>query len=225
MRRALAGVGLIGALAGCGGTIRTADGVEPIRGALWFGPDAVGEDASQMLVVLANSPFPCAAEDVADDPATSSDEAAAAAAYWQAQLGSALAREGAWVVVLRLVSRGTDPLGVYPLDPTALDDPDGALAGLPRVGFGAWAHVVESAVTATDGLVSAYAITTLDEDVAEAPGVATLDALSDGGTLSGTAALLPADVSVRFDAERCTNADLAGVVLERALRLITVVPA
>lgn len=221
MRRGLARVLLAVSLAGCAGTIHTPDGDEPIRSALWFDPAAVGADASQTLVVLANSPLPCAPEDVADDPSTGTDEAAAAAAYWQAELDSAVAREGAWVVVAGLVTGDADRRGAYPLDPAGLRYPTAGLG--PRGGFGAYAHVVESAVTATDGLVSDYAITAFDSDFGQPPSVVTIDA-DDGDTLSGALLLLPARVSAEFAAQRCTNTDLQGVILQRALNLVIIVP-
>lgn len=137
-------------LLGCSETLTTPDGEERVRGALWIeAPFASNPDDA--LVIVSNSPIPCSAEEVADNPGTPADETAGALQWWEAQLATAATREGSVLLALWLhegakESSFTLGLGV-----------DGTSAG---VGY----RVVESALEARDGPYFYYTVTENDVD-------------------------------------------------------------
>ena len=204
-------------LAGCMGALRTEDGADRIRGALWFADDADGP--TETLVLLSNSALPCAAEDTPDDPETGLDEQAAALQYWQAQAASAFTREGAIVVMLGLYTWNTAQQGDYALSADGLEQHLSLLEASPRVGFGTWLRVLESEVTESNGVFSNYTVTDLDfEAAAAAPSHATLDERA-GERLSGDFDLGSSGISGDFHAEHCDNPALYTAVFNEVVAL------
>ena len=160
--------------------------------------DGAVENAPGALVVVANSPVPCAPDDRADDPSTTPDEAAAAISWWHAQLASAATREGATLAVF-WVGDAVD--GQVELTT------DGWLGNDPALGGGYLLQVREAAVESRDGLV-----------YANQPTHASLDQASTG-TVTSTLAETTAEVEFasgewagKVTLERCENAELLPTV-------------
>jgi hypothetical protein len=204
-------------IAGCMGTLRSDEGADRVRSALWFSGNADGP--TETLVLIANSALPCAPEDTTDDPETGLDEQAAALQYWNAQVASAFSREGAIVVMLGLYTWTPAVEGDYALTEEGLAQHLSLLEASPRVGFGAWLKVIESEVTETNGIFSNTTATEVDFDAAAAsPSHATLDE-RDGERLSGEFALEPAGVAGSFHAEQCSNSDLYTAIFTEVVAL------
>ncbi len=91
-------------LLGCG-ALATPDGEERVRGGLWL-EGAFANSPGTVVALVANSPVPCEPAVVDDDPRTKADEAASAEAWWEAELGAALNREGAALLLLVLSGAG-----------------------------------------------------------------------------------------------------------------------
>ncbi len=225
-------------LVGCMGHLKSSEGSDEVRGALWFagreavlnGTEAPGDATDtpyEMMVLVANSQLPCAPDDVEDDPATGLDEAAAAETFWQAQVSSAFAREGAIVVLLGLYTWSDGLTGDYAITADALQDHLALLASAPRVGFGAWMRVNEAAVDQSDGLFYTYTDTDVDYEAAAGVGSAASvdvlgapdDELADGERLKGNFNLEPSGMSGGFRAERCDNLTLYTAVLAQVVAL------
>ena len=209
-------------LTGCMGTLRSAEGPDEIRGALWFaGREGAlngtsigsGDDTPvEALTLLANSTLPCRADDVADDPETGIDEAAAAKSYWQAQVAAAFTREGAILVLLGAYTWSDSLTGDYAVSASALENHLDDLATEPRVGFGAWMRVNEAKVDDSTGLFYSYTDTDVDFDPgAGSSSTLSLDVLgqpatlADAETMTGQFDLQPSGMSGHFRAERCDN--------------------
>lgn len=224
-------------LFGCMGSLHSSEGSDRIRGALWFagreselnGTASEGEGATTpnaALVILANSTLPCEPEQVesSDDGL---DQAAAAEQYWGGQVLSAFSREGAIVVLLGLYTWSDGLSGDYAISENALQDHLDLLAAEPRVGFGAWVRVNESAVDETYGMFSTYAITDIDyEPAAGAASEVSVavrgnpeDEVADGETLTGDFVLEPSGMSGAFRAERCDNRTLYNHVVAQVVAL------
>lgn len=223
-------------LTGCLGTLRSSEGSDLVRGALWFagregvlnGSETSGADTpNQALVLLANSQLPCAPDDVEDDPETGLDEAAAAKQFWQAQVASAFSREGAVVVLLGLYTWSDTLTGDYAVSPDALQEHLTLLASEPRVGFGAWMRVNEAEVEETSGLFYTYVDTDVDYEAAadETSSVSFTVAgglereVRDGERASGEFQLEPSGMSGTFHAERCDNDTLYTAVVAQVVAL------
>ena len=205
------------AIAGCMGTLRSDEGTDRVRSALWFSETAEGP--TQTLVLITNSALPCAPEDTPDDPATGLDEQAAALQYWNAQVSSSFSREGAIVVMLGLYTWSADRAGDYALTEDALEQHLSLLEASPRVGFGAWLRVNESEVTETNGIFSNTTPTDVDVDAAAAPpSVVTLDE-PDEEQLIGDFEIVPAGVTGSFHATQCANAALYTAVVAEVIAL------
>jgi hypothetical protein len=193
-------------LAGCA-TFTTPDGEERVRGALWV--DGALANADGALVVVANSPVPCRAEEVADDPATDTDEAAAASAWWEAQLQSAVTREGAAVLVLWL---GGDAAAGGEFTVAA----EGWMGDESGQGGAMSLQVREAAAPERDGAIY------LDQPVDYA--------LRPNLTGAAAATVREADADVTFavegwegttTVERCDNPVLANVVMRSLVEMLT----
>lgn len=223
-------------LTGCLGTLRSSEGSDLVRGALWFagregvlnGSETTGaETPNSVLVLLANSQLPCAPDDVEDDPETGLDEAAAAKEFWQAQVASAFSREGAVVVLLGLYTWSDALTGDYAVSPDALEDHLSLLSSEPRVGFGAWMRVNEAEVDETSGMFYSY----VDTDVDFEAGADETSAMSfsvaggldhevrDGERASGDFQLQPSGMSGTFHADRCDNDTLYTAVIAQVVAL------
>lgn len=225
-------------LIGCLGTLHSSEGSDKVRGALWFAGregqlngSEVGDDATDTpnegMVLLANSQLPCAPEKLEDDPETGLDEAAASQMFWQAQVQSAFAREGAIIVLLGLYTWSDGLSGEYTISADALQDHLTLLEDTPRVGFGAWMRVNEAAVEESNGLFSTYTDTDVDYEAAATTGsAATVDVLgspddevADGERLKGAFNLEPSGMSGEFRADRCDNMTLYTAVLAQVVAL------
>lgn len=214
-------------LVGCGPRFYTEAGPEPIRGAVWFDPlqvagdpDEAGGAPRQRLVVLTNSPLPCAPAELENDPDTPTvDEAAAAILYWEGQVHSALNREGALAVGLGLYTWEDDFSGEYAVRADASTNAEAWLVEATHVAAGAWYRVDEAAVEEVDGIFYTYLPVELSYDVAVAePAWVRVDE-DDGTTLRGEFSFEPTELSGRFVADRCENASLYQGILSALVAL------
>lgn len=221
---------------GCMGTLRSAEGTDLIRGAVWFaGREAelngtatsdTPDTPLQTLTLLSNSTLPCEPEQVTDDPETGIDEAAAAQEYWQAQVLSAFTREGAVLVLLGAYTWSDALTGDYTVSPEALQDHLALLATTPRVGFGAWMRVNEAAVDESTGMFFSYTDTDIDFDAGAAEGSTlslavqgNLDNELGGETLTGDFDLQPSGMKGHFRADRCRNDALYTAIVAQEVAL------
>lgn len=202
-------------LLGCIGHFSSDAGREPVRAAWWFDPRQVtdtpgspGEAPRQRVVLLANSPLPCAAEAVENDPDTPDvDEAAAAALYWQQQAYAALHREGALAVALGLATWEEDFSGRYAIEADAASAAEALLVSTTHVAWAAWFRVDEASVVSTDGIFYTYELETVSFDAAvAAPAWAEVEEGDDA--LAGHFSFEPTALSGSFRAEGCDNAEL-----------------
>lgn len=187
------------ALASCGcapwGWISSPRGTERLRSA-WY-----VEDEEALVVVVADSTFPCTLPDSEDPQA---QEAAIMDLYY------AWYREGARVAAfqLRVAPGRTHGPGSYPLKETqeTLDRVE------PRAAHAMYHEVLEASLGEVDGLDRTYEI--VDEIYAfwvEGDGDVTLETTA-GGTLEGTFLLEALDVSGSFRATRCTGTDIVEIL-------------
>lgn len=193
-------------LVGCA-EFETPDGTERVRGALWVDGALVNADGA--FLVVANSPVPCEAEVVPDDPATDADETASAQAWWSAQLQSALTREGAALLTLWLGGTAADG-GDFSLTS------DGWMRDVPGGGGAVSLRVKESVASSRSGLV--YVNQPVDY------------ALDTGLEGDVSAAVADDTAQVRFDVEgwsgdvelqRCVNPALATVLVDQLVAITT----
>lgn len=210
---------LLPLLVGCGmGTFVTRQGPEPVRTALYFAPDTSLPLASYGLrssyLILANSTVPCEPAEVEDAPATAADESLAARAYWEAQLATAFAREGALVVAMVLaVGPEEDWLGRYPLQSDAweLDGMGEYVAEDGRVAAGGWYRVDEAGVDDASGVLYAGegGIQVLEERHDLAVGAPSwVEVETRDTTMRGSFDFAEVTLNGTFEAELCGNMDL-----------------
>lgn len=184
-------------LAGCA-TFQTPAGEERVRGALWV--DGAITNAAGAFVIVANSPVPCEAEPTEDDPTTETDEAAGAVGWWQAQLQSAVSREGTQVLAIWLggdAASGGD----------FMVDAAGWMRDDPGVGGAFALSVTESAASERDGAIFVnepydYVLKSdLEGSVTASVNDLQAEVTFDLGPWAGT-----------VTTERCENAELATLV-------------
>lgn len=182
-------------LASCVDTLTTPSGDERVRGALWIEAPLVSNE-EDALVIVSNTPIPCEAEQVADDPNTPADETAGALEWWEAQLGTAATREGSVILALWLTGGVTE--SEFEID--YLGDRDG------------WAvayRVVESVLEARDGPYFYYEVSEWETEQ----------------DLSGNVTVVRSEAAVRVtanlddwatdaEAERCDNTVLVRAFYE-----------
>jgi hypothetical protein len=194
-------------LTGCSGVLRSSEGREPIRGAIWFEDvslSVAGGVPNQDVVLLTNSPMSCWPEVTEDDPSTDEDEAASASVYWSGEVTAAFTREDARVVFLALYRRTGTVDGAYTLLEEARPDPGSALGQYERTGWGGWLHVVESRVDDLDGLFYDYQPVEVVYNLAvQAPAEAEVARRDDA--IDGTFAFHNDHLSGSFTAESCDN--------------------
>jgi hypothetical protein len=143
--------------------------------------------------------------------------------YWEAQVATAFAREGALAVAFTLaVDPTTDWLGRYELHADAWDAD--AMAGYVdtdgRVAAGAWFRVDETAVDETDGMFANFQIVddTFDGGVGEP---AWVDIERADEWMTGSFSFSPTHLSGDFRAERCDDLDLLAELYLRLSSLQT----
>lgn len=206
-------------IAGCMGTLRTPDGADRVRGALWFEDPLQFAGAHRAVVLVTNSRLPCVTDDVEDDPDTVEDEAAAAEVYWRGEVVSAFTREGTVVVGMALYTRQSSWDGDYSVDASAWTGAEELLIYESGVGAAAWYEVQEAALVGSDGLFYQYTPTLLQYDEAvDAPG--SIEVTEEGSALDGSFTFTTSNVSGRFRAERCDNEDL----YNQALAILQALP-
>lgn len=207
---------LLFALLACApGELSTEDGPDTLRAALFFAPDAslsvAARGTRQVYVLLANSTVPCEPDDVEDDPTTEADETNVAREYWMAQLYTAFSREGARVVLATLITGAeVDWLGRYDADADAWDPTSAAerVAEHDRVAAAAWFHVEEAAVDDINGVLYASEIEIVESEHERAVDGGGFDIVAKDSVLEGAFDFPEADLSGRFTADRCDNAEL-----------------
>ena len=158
-------------LLGCIETLTTPEGQERVRGALWI-EAPLANNPDDALVIVSNSPIPWAAEEVADNAGTPADETAGALQWWEAQIASAVTREGTVLVGLWLADGATK---------SAFDIGSDTESKSSGVGY----RVVESALEARDGPYFYYQVTESELD----------------GDLTGTVTLERGETAVRVTAD------------------------
>lgn len=158
-------------LLGCVDTFTTPEGDERVRGALWI-EAPLANNPDDALVIVSNSVIPCVAEEVADNAGTPADETAGALQWWEAQIASAVTREG--TVLLALWLSGGTTKSAFDVGP----DADTLSSG---VGY----RVIESVLEARDGPYFYYQVTESELD----------------GALSGTVSLERGETDVRVIAD------------------------
>jgi hypothetical protein len=181
----------------CAQTIRTPDGEERVRSALWIeGPRAGQPD--EAFAIVANTPIPCRPEQVADDSNTPTDETAGAQEWWEAQLGTAITREGAVLFLIFLREGGTlDSVNVGPVS-----NPEG---------WGLGYRVVEAELQGRDGPYFYYSPTTVNWD-ARSEGTVELDRNDEFVSINANVGEWIVDVA----AERCDNPALVTAIYDFA---------
>lgn len=220
MRSPVLSVALAVALPGCMGTLRTPDGADRVRGALWFEAPDAAPGLHAAVVLVTNSRLPCAAPEVEDDPDTPDDEAAAARIYWSGEVVSAFTREGAVVVAMVLYTRLSDWDGAYAV---SADPQSGDAWSASRAASAAWYEVQEAELVGVDGLFYQYSPTLLQyDDPVDAPG--DIEVAVDGETMEGTFSFLSSDVSGRFQADTCDNEALYNVAIRQFEEMATGTP-
>lgn len=213
---------MLWALLGCMGTLQTGEGAEPVRAALYLEveePAMIGLSSGQAtLLLLLNSSLPCDPEEVADDLGTEKDEAAMARSYWEVQVASAFAREGALAVGLVLY-RGEDEdrIGRYEIHEDTILAPDPRVEADGRAAAGFWYRVDESEVDEEVGveLINEVEASSGDMQVG-APAWAEVERDEDG-RLAGRFDFSPSPLGGTFRAERCGNDTLRNLLYARLI--------
>jgi hypothetical protein len=94
--------------------------------------------------VVGNSALPCGPDETSNDPATPVDDAAAAVAWWNAQISAAFYREGAILTAFVVADPDSAWAGDYRLDGTRGADPLAAALSPDRLGIGMYWVVYEA---------------------------------------------------------------------------------
>ena len=182
-------------LLGCTDTLTTPDGDERVRGALWIDAPVTGSEADA-IVLVSNTPIPCEADEVPDDPNTPADETAGALQWWEAQLTTAATREGSVILAFWLFNAVVD--ADFTID-SSRDE-------------GGWAvgyRVVEAALEARDG---PYFFYTVEDDETEWDLAGDVSVVKGDESVQVTADL--GEWATEVDAERCDNTVLVRAFYE-----------
>lgn len=218
-------IGLL-ALMACADRVVTPSGRDYVRAAVWLEVSTPAllafPDGDVLLGLVLNSDLPCEPEDVDDDPDTDHlNEQDMADNYWDAQLASALFREGAFVAGYLLYREpGQRWQGAWDLHEDTMFDPQArAAAGGGRAAAGFWYHVTDAGVEDRDEALLVNETETYEADFqVAAPAWVDVDSTEEG-VLEGAFDYWPAQASGTFHAERCTSDQLEGKILAALIEL------
>lgn len=206
---------LIAALGACApGVIRTPEGSDSLRSALYTVSPSSDPEVDRSVVILANSPLDC---DLPDSENPADIEAG------ESELVSAFTREGARVVIFEMYHLSS---ASWTVDfPVTTDAGTYAASGIQGAASALYWAVYESVVEDKEGLSVTYAPGDGPRDVlyvdpVDEPGEVTLtreiEEEDEDDDMVGTFRLESLDVSGRFRATRC--ADDADVFVLLGLR-------
>lgn len=218
-------IGLL-VLFGCADRVVTPSGPDFVRAAVWLEVSTPAllafPDGDVLLGLVLNSDFPCEPEDLRDDPDTEHlDEEEMAELYWDAQLASALTREGAFVAGYLLYREpGQVWRGAWDLHEDTMFDPQARVeADGGRAAAGFWYHVTDAGVDDRDEALLQNETETYEADFqVAAPAWVDIDSTEES-VLEGAFDYWPAQASGTFHAERCASDRLEGKILAALIEL------